>query len=298
MVVMSGPSEASVRQPAVAGRFYPAEEQACRQEAQSYLRPAEAVAGKRWLGAIVPHAGWICSGAVSGQAVATLAQQGPVDLIVIFGAVHTPIPIQHGALDSHANWRLPTGGATIAKDMYARLESCGNLFAIDDRMHAQEHSIEVNVPLVQLAFANTPILPIEIPPIGVAELMGRKTAECIAEAGIRAIYLASTDLTHYGPSYGFTPAGVGPAAINWAKENDRRLLNLIEKLDAGKIVPEVQHNHNACGAGAVAALLGACRQLGANSAQVLWHTNSYETLAKVHPQPPTHAVGYAAVVVG
>ena len=295
---MAWPSDPTIRQPAVSGRFYPAEANACRNEAQSFLKPSADAAARRWLGAVIPHAGWICSGAVAGQAIATLAAQGPVDLVVIFGAVHTPIAVQYAALDPHAVWALPGGQTNVAKQMHARLESCGNLFVVDGRLHAQEHSIEVNVPLVQLAFGNAPILPIEVPPIGAAELMGRKTAECVTEAGVRAIYLASTDLTHYGPSYGFTPAGVGPAGIEWSKNNDLRLLKLISELAADKIVPEVQQHHNACGAGAVAALLGACRQLGASSAQVLWHTNSFETLATVHPQPPTHAVGYAAIAIG
>ena len=295
---MVGPSDANTRPPAVAGRFYPADAEECRRQAQSFLKRRADVSEKRWLGAIVPHAGWICSGAVAGQAIATLAAQGPVDLIVIFGAVHTPIPVQHAALDPHGSWAMPGDPARIAKDLYGRLESRGNLFAVDGRLHEQEHSIEVNVPLVQLAFPGVPVLPIEVPAIGVAELMGRKTAECVAEAGLRAIYLGSTDLTHYGPNYEFTPAGVGPAGIEWARQNDCRLLKLIDELAGERIVPEVRQHHNACGAGAVAALLGACRQLGATSAKLLWHTNSYETLANVHPQPPTNAVGYAAVVVG
>ena len=50
--------------------------------------------------------------------------------------------------------------------------------------------------------------------------------------------------------------------------------------------------------GAIAAMLSACRELGATGATVLRHANSFETLAAVHPQRPVDAVGYAAVVVG
>ena len=67
---------------------------------------------------------------------------------------------------------------------------------------------------------------------------------------------------------------------------------------AERIVPEAREHLNACGAGAIAAMLSACVATGATAARVLRHTNSYETLAAVAPQPPVDAVGYASVVVG
>jgi AmmeMemoRadiSam system protein B len=291
-------NDSSIRSPAVAGQFYPAEREACHAEAQSYLKPSESAAAKTWLGGILPHAGWICSGAVAGQAIATVAKQTPADLVVIFGAVHTPLRFEFGALDSHAAWWMPAGEAQVCHDLYQRLLAKGNLFGVEPRLHAREHSVEVLVPMVQLAFPNIPILPIEVPPAGSAPLIGRKTAEVVKEAGLRAVYFASSDLTHYGTNYGFTPVGIGPQAMDWEKENDRRLLKLITELSAEKVVPEAQEHYNACGAGAIAAMLAAARAAGATTAQVLWHTNSYETLREVHPQPPTNAVGYAGVVVG
>lgn len=296
---MHWPSDPTVRPPVVAGRFYPADPEQCQAQARSVVHPNPLAAKeKRWLGAIAPHAGWICSGAIAGQAIATLAQAGPVDVLVIFGAVHTPLPLQAGALDSHQRWALPGAHSDLARQAQERLAGCGDLFVTDGRFHAREHSIEVLLPLVRQAFGNTPILPVAVPVLELAEAIGRKTAQLLAQAQLRAAYLASTDLTHYGANYGFMPAGSGPAAMAWAKDNDRRLLALIEELAADKIIPEVRQSHNACGGGAVAALLGACREAGATSARVLEHATSYETLALISPQPATSAVGYAGVVVG
>ena len=115
---------------------------------------------------------------------------------------------------------------------------------------------------------------------------------------LRAVFLASSDLTHYGANYGLVPAGTGPAGLQWAADNDRRLLDLIAGMEVERIVPEVRKHLNACGAGAIAAMLAACREMGAAEARLVWHTNSYETLAGVAPQSPDNAVGYAAVVVG
>lgn len=290
-------TSASVRFPAVAGMFYPADPQACRRQAQGYLEGRAVPVEKRLLGGLVPHAGWICSAAIAGQTIAALAQQGPVDVVVVFGAIHTPLPVRFGALDSFQRWSVP-GGESPVSEVRQKLQEKGNLFAVDDRLHVREHAVEVEVPLIQLAWPGASILPVEIPPIEDAELMGRKTAQTLLQAGLTAVYLASADLTHYGANYRFTPVGVGPAAMQWTKDNDRRLLDLIEKLEAGRVIAESREHHNTCGAGAIAALIGACRELGASDGRVLAHATSYETLASVQPQPPTQAVGYAGLVVG
>ena len=131
-----------------------------------------------------------------------------------------------------------------------------------------------------------------------AETIGRRTAAAVAETGLSAVYLASSDLTHYGPAYGFTPAGVGEAALAWAKDNDRRVLELVTDMAVERVVPDVRARMSACGGGAIAAMMAACRETGSTKVRVLNHASSYETLRNVAPQPATNAVGYAAVVLG
>ena len=82
--------------------------------------------------------------------------------------------------------------------------------------------------------------------------------------GLSPVFLASSDLTHYGPSYRFAPVGTGEAALSWAKDNDRRLLRLVENLEIAQVVPEVRDHLNACGGGAIAAMLAACREAAHN----------------------------------
>jgi AmmeMemoRadiSam system protein B len=296
---MSSPNDQAVRTPAVAGRFYPADPRACREEAQSYVQAGRPTApAGHWIGGIVPHAGWVCSAAVAGETLSAIAAQTQADVVVVFGAIHTPLRVDFAALDSHHRWALPCGESELAVEVEQRLTEKGNLFLVEERLHRQEHAVEVNVPLIQVAFPSATILPIEVPVIREAELIGRKTAQTISASGLKAVYLASSDFTHYGTNYGFTPAGVGPAAMEWAKRTDQPLLDLIQQMRSDQIIPEVLQRTNACGAGAIAAMLSACREAGATQAKILRHTSSYETLARVAPQPPTNAVGYAAVVVG
>ena len=304
---MSGPETGSVRRPAVAGSFYPAAPEQCRQLAAAFVRAQPGVpaiaAERRWIGGIVPHAGWICSGAIAGQTLATMAASlgdaQSVDVVVIFGAVHTPLPIDAAALDSHDRWLVPGGDTAVSEALRRKLtESSGALFGVDDRFHEREHAVEVELPLVQQVWPGAAVLPVEVPPIDSAIEIGARTAREVQVVGLRAVFLASSDLTHYGPNYQFTPAGVGIAALQWAKENDRRLLSVVSNMRPEAVVTEVRRQMNACGGGAIAAMLAACREHGANEALVLRHQNSFEVLQNVAPQRPDNAVGYAGVVIG
>ena len=288
----------SVRQPVAAGMFYPADPGRCRALADALVRVPQApsdVSGG--LGGIVPHAGWICSGAIAGELLGTLARRVQPDLVVVFGAVHSPIDLRLAALESHDRWAVPGGAAEHARELAESLEKSSDLFATDDRLHSREHAVEVELPLIRAVWPMAKLLPIEVPLIDEAAEIGQCTARAVLSKGMRAVYLASSDLTHYGPSYRFTPAGIGEATLAWARENDRRLLKSVTEFDVERIVPGVREHSNACGGGAIAAMLAATREAGATSAQVLRHASSYETLAKVAPQPAVDSVGYAAVIV-
>jgi len=145
------------------------------------------------------------------------------------------------------------------------------------------------------------VLPVEVPAVGDAAEIGRRTARTLAApnlSNLRAVFLASSDLTHYGPDYDFEPGGSGLGGMQWAKNNDQPLLELVETLQADRVVDEVRQRRSACGAGAIAAMLAACREMGAARGVILEHAYSYETSPTASPQPLRNAVGYASAVVG
>lgn len=303
---MAASSDQLIRPPAVAGMFYPAEPDQCRAAAVQLLNAGQrAIAGMAMpaqspaVGALVPHAGWICSGAIAAEAIVAAAARRPQpDVVVVFGAIHSPIPVEKSVLDTHGQWSLPGGPSQIATEMRRPLAEQEKFFLVDDRFHASEHAVEVELPLIQLAWPTAQILPIEVPPNEHAVAIGQILAERIKRAGLSAVYLASSDLTHYGPNYRFVPAGIGKAALDWALENDKQILQIITELSPQRVVPEVAKHFNACGAGAIAAMLAACQAEGASGAKIIRHSNSYATLTPVAPQAPINAVGYAAVIVG
>ena len=79
-------------------------------------------------------------------------------------------------------------------------------------------------------------------------------------------------------------------------ENDRHLLALIESMSADQIVARAAGDRSACGAGAIAAAIAACRALGATAGVTLAHTNSCETLKAYGQHDNADSVGYASVV--
>ncbi|HTL30014.1 MAG TPA: AmmeMemoRadiSam system protein B, partial [Tepidisphaeraceae bacterium] len=203
----------AARRPAVAGLFYPAEPAECRRLARECVfgsaiapegvapvepdfgeskeaartepRPRKAIA----LGAIVPHAGWICSGAIAGESIRELSKRaGPVDVVVVFGAVHTPLDLEVAALDTHATWLEPGSETSVAQDVRAKLGETKNLFAVNDEFHHREHAVEVELPLIREAWPDSTLLPIEVPLIDSAIEIGRAVAKRITDGKLRAVF--------------------------------------------------------------------------------------------------------------
>jgi len=277
----------------VAGSWYPgtAAEAAAAVDRYCGAWPAQPRAGVR--GGILPHAGWLYSGGTAGATFAALAGQQP-ETCVVFGAVHVP-GVQRVALSDHDGWETPLGTIACDQELGAAVMDLGpGLVAADGGAHRREHSIEIEVPFIQRRFPGARLLALMVPPDGHAAHAGEVVAQAASKLGRRVLYFGSTDLTHYGPRYAFTPKGVGWAALQWSKnENDRRMLDLIQRLDAEQAVPEAHENCNACGAGAIAAALAAARAEGATRAEILHHTTSHDILPEGIPED---FVGYGAAV--
>ena len=106
-------------------------------------------------------------------------------------------------------------------------------------------------------------------------------------------------MTHYGPGYHFLPQGLGEKGLAWAKDvNDRRLIELMRLMKAEDIIGETGAHHNACGSGAIAATLAACKAAGARQGVLLAHATSYEAARSMQAAVGDDAVGYAAMVFG
>jgi AmmeMemoRadiSam system protein B len=245
---------------------------------------------------LVPHAGWLYSGAVAAKVIKCLQAASP-ESVVIFGAVHS-WGVQDGAVYAAGAWATPGGELAVDEALAATLlEQCAGRLTDDADSHANEHSIEVQVPLIEQLLPGVPIVPIAMPPTAKAAATGSAVGAALLGAGKRVAVLGSTDLTHYGSSYGFTPWGVGAAAHRKMQENDRRIIDLALAFDADKVVEEAHRSSNACGAGAIAATVAAARAMGADKAALVEYITSHDMMGEP-PEAFQMAVGYGGLIFG
>ena len=290
-------SDATTRQPFRAGSFYEADPKALRRSAEELIRQAALPEDlpARLYGGLLPHAGWAFSGAIAATTLKALAERKRLARVVIFGADHWGIDGDSAVYDRGA-WATPLGKVPVDEELAAALlKGCPKLRS-DPEAHRREHSIEVQLPLMQVLSPEVKIVPISAPPSRVAAEIGRAVGQVLKDGFPDASVVGSTDLTHYGPQYGFTPGGTGPAGVEWAQDNDRHLLQLIQAMRAEDIVAEAARRQNACGAGAIAASIAACSARGATRAVLLQYTTSADVMESKFHTTADDAVGYAAVV--
>jgi len=287
------------RKPIVAGQFYPGQYDSCVDEINEYLEaktlseslPETIVAG------IVPHAGWTFSGSLAALVFSAIKQQHEkVHTFVVFGATHGYFG-QSPAVYEIGNWITPLGEVAIDEELAGALLSSGAAVS-DPNAHISEHSIEVQIPFIQYLFAGAKILPILVPPRQQAVALGTSVGDIISRQEDRKIVcIGSTDLTHYGPRYGFTPMGTGKEALRWADSvNDKEFIDLALKLDPQGLLTSAAENCNACGPGAAAAAVAAAKKLGSERGLLLAHTNSNEVMLRKMGNTSADSVGYAAII--
>ncbi|MDY6876825.1 MAG: AmmeMemoRadiSam system protein B [Chloroflexota bacterium] len=288
-------SELPARRPIVAGQFYPSDRAGCIRDIERYLPagpspdlPQKIVAG------LVPHAGWVFSGAVAARVFAAINTQWVPETFVLVSAMHRWSTSQP-AIYAYGRWATPLGVVEVDEELAAAVIEAGDGLLINaPEAHSSEHSIEVQVPFIQHLFPEAKILPIMIPPDKDAARAGAVIGQTVSTVQRPIVVVGTTDLTHYGAThYGFAPEGTGERALEWVRANDERVINLILAMQAEEIVAETNAHHNACGGGAVAGTVAAARALGAEKGYLLEYTTSHHVMPR---GPATDFVGYAAVV--
>jgi MEMO1 family protein len=278
------------RQP-YARQFYPGD---CKAQVEQFLinytvpkEPAHAVGG------IVPHAGWVFSGAVAAKVFKCLSAKASPDTFILLGAVHTWKP-RGNSIYSRGSWATPLGEVKIDEDVAKKLLDvlAGDIIE-DPDAHEGEHSLEVQLPFIKYLCPDAKIVPIAIPPDENAYITGEKIGEATSGMGKKIVVVGTTDLTHYGDAYGFTPFGYGEKAKRQMEESDARMIKLALTMKSEGIIREAQKNHNACGSGALAATVAAATAMQAEKGYLLQYTTSYDVMPEGEFGM---AVGYAGIL--
>lgn len=286
-----------IRECDFAGSWFPDSGSDCRKYlsnlANEYeqVRPPEKSArdtGEGIRAVVLPHAGWAFSG-MTAWAALSLLREKPVELAIIFGG-HLSASSQPTILECDA-WRTPTGTLNIDVPVSSRIARLGEFEVETDRRHRRDNAVEVIVPMIAALWPETKLVVVGIPPRMDSVQMAGHIPECASEfSHSRILYVGSTDLTHYGPSYGFSPRGIGPDALKWVTdENDSAFLAALRHGNAIECLRVAEARRNACCPGAAAAAIVA-------SAASCAHIVDYRTSHFRSGGTPIDFVGYGAAI--
>ena len=290
-----------LREPAVAGQFYPGRPAELIREIREFVaagaaaaattaqrKPTgrgapveesrEAAPGIRALGCIVPHAGYIYSGGVAGAVYARV--ELPQRFLVLCPR-HYPqgAPL---AILSEGAWRTPLGDAQIDSALATALARACPLLREDELAHEQEHAIEVQLPFLQLLRPEFRFVPIALGTdrFQAFEDLGKAAARVVAGEKEPVLLVASSDMNHYEND-------------TITRQKDSRAIERILALDPRGLYDVVRREGvTMCGYGPAVTMLVAAKELGATRAELVRYATSAEVSGDYD-----RVVGYAGIVV-
>ena len=289
-----------LRRPAVAGQFYEGSESRLKQTIEECfldnrgpgILPQILKGDKKIKGVIVPHAGYIYSGAIAAHSYNFLANNDFADTFIILGPNHTGMGSGVSVMTEGA-WQTPLGTVSINEKIANLLLK--EIIDKDDNAHMYEHSIEVQLPFLQFSASNKEFnfVPIcmSMQDFETASEVGKIIAEAIKTSDEKIIIIASTDFSHAGFNYmSMPPEGI--RVDEYAEKQDRLAIDQIIQMNPEELINTVHKNSiTMCGYGPVSAMLTAAKILGASKAELLKYGTSYEV------QPSSSCVGYGALAV-
>jgi AmmeMemoRadiSam system protein B len=245
------------------------------------------------LAAVAPHAGWYYSGAIAAAAFASL-DSGAETVAILGGHLAASSPVLSFTEDAFAG---PLGPMEIDGELRdalcSALEQGGASWAPD---RYRDNTVEVLVPMARYFFPRARLLALRLPADPASYETGKLLAAAAGALGRRLVVLGSTDLTHYGRNYGFSPQGRG--ALAWVREvNDRRFIDAVLSGDPRTVLSRAEEEFSACSAGAVLGVLGFVQGKGGDYGPAAAELLAYGASADKDDtgEIPDSFVGYAAV---
>ena len=272
-----------IRPSPLAGRWYPANPDRLAQNIDQYIHNAKLPPyDGEVVGVIAPHAGHQYSGPVAGYAFAALRGLTP-EIVAIVSPMHRPFP--HPILVSgHQAYETPLGVVEIHSDAVGELIQNAEIdhhISISTVRFDDEHSLEIEIPFLQRVlpegFKIIPLMVRDLSPT-ILQRLGKTLGKVLLKWG--GILVASTDLSHFYPQ-------------NIAEQLDEEILQRMESFDPVYFLQAEEEGAGfACGRAAVATVMWAAKELGANHIKVLFHATSGDITGDY-----SQVVGYGAALV-
>jgi hypothetical protein len=268
-----------IREPAVAGAFYPDKPEILSRDVKRYLENAkkEKLDGEI-VALISPHAGYMYSGQVAAYAY-KLVEGRTFDSVVVVAPSHRAL-FKGASLYDRGGYRTPLGVVPIDTELSKKMMERRKEIQFLPEAHSQEHSIEVQIPFLQVVLKSFKLIPIVMEPYWsweTCQSLGSVIAETVK--GRNVLLVASSDLSHFH-------------SYDEAVKLDKIVLNHIERFDPEGLNRDLRGDRcEACGGGPIISIMLAAKALGANQGKVLKYLNSGDVTGE-----RSRVVGYAAGV--
>jgi MEMO1 family protein len=274
-----------IRTPAVAGMFYPGETKELEKTIHDCflhsfgpgkIPPSDST--KKIYGIICPHAGYAYSGPVACNSIYAISGK-PIELFIIVGPNHWGIGCNVATMKD-ASWQTPLGKVEIDSDSASELANISKIIELDFFSHTKEHSLEVQIPMLQFVYKKKfKILPIVL--INQSQQVAKEIGNAIAKISKKtnSMIIGSSDFTHYEEN-------------EFAHEQDKALIEPILNLDVEKFYHVLNERKvTACGYGAIATTMIACKELGATKGGLLKYATSGDITGD-----KSSVVGYGSII--
>jgi AmmeMemoRadiSam system protein B len=266
-----------LRLPAVAGRFYPSHPKELTALIREYSRPDPHYPATPVKACLTPHAGYMYSGHVTG---AVLARVELPQKIIILGVRHYPRGEEAAILSSGA-WRTPLGDAPIDEMLAEALRQACPLLREDSVAHSGEHSLEVQVPFLQVLAPGFTFVPIALGTVRFESLVsvGEALGRVLANSKGNVVLLTTSDLNHYEDDA-------------TTRIKDRKAIDQLLALDPRGLYDACRNEEiSMCGLGPAVAMLTALNTLGVKKAELVRHATSADVSGD-----RDQVVGYAGMI--
>ncbi len=273
-----------VRQPAVAGLFYPDVPSILNADIEKMFERAKDIVGDKKINGeikaiIAPHAGYIYSGQTAAVAY-SLIRGKKYDVVVVVSPSHREYFDAISIYDGKA-YKTPLGEVDIDVEIVEKLLNAGRgLIEVSSYGHRAEHAVEVHLPFLQKALNGFKFVPIVMgdQKSDYCFRLGEILGEVLSDRD--ALLVASTDLSHYYP-------------YDVAVKLDKIVIDAVAEFDEFKLMNDLEQQRcEACGGGPTVAVMHAAKKLGANKSEVLYYCNSGDVTGD-----KSGVVGYLSAVL-
>jgi AmmeMemoRadiSam system protein B len=265
-----------IREPAVAGMFYPRDKKSLEQELTKFI---DFNGNKRKvLGLVSPHAGYVYSGSCAGKGFSKVEIP---DKVIILGVNHRGYGHPF-AVDGHEHWRTPLGNIMLDVELRDTLVKNSEYFGVDSSAGLQEHSLEVQVPFIQIINPDAKILPVTISSGELTKLLsaGQEIGRLLHANDGDLLVVASTDMSHF-------------IDADSASVKDQKAIDKIMNLDPAGLFEIVRsENISMCGVYPTVMMLSAAIEAGAKNTELVEYTHSGKVSGDHH-----EVVAYLSLVV-